>query len=375
MAKPFNSSHIQYGGQVFNETLLREFNYGIYSNGTLSNSSRCYLVFDIYRPWMAPNGSVFNGTKCDSPINPIATRGALGITFAVLYAVVIVFVCVHLRKHGATHLPLEKRFRLVSRRWQWYWLMVTCACGMISGFTAIDIDRDYLMGTPFVLSVLFYWVMVPTTLAAVWETTRHWGSFMERQTVEGSPFKFSQEDRRSKIEFYVPLVFYLFAFLTFFLSILRSWNPIRKGFKSAITDPRFRASAIFSLIAFLIIVFSLCVSIHYYKPLSRRVPAKIPICIALAFVRVVFAVACSWEADISPLSRHVSPAYVYALGYLPSLGIMLTMIVAGYREMNEDLFIKKLRTERIRLADGEIEKGRREKLKKKEEEGLKKVGE
>jgi len=162
---------------------------------------------------MASNGSVFNGTSCDSPINPIATRGALGITFAVLYAVVIVFVCVHLRKHGATHLPTEKRFRLVSRRWQWYWLLATCACGMISGFTAIDIDRDYLMGTSFVLSVLFYWVMVPTTLAAVWETTRHWGSFMERQAVDSNPFELSQEDRRSKIEFYVPLVFYLFAFL------------------------------------------------------------------------------------------------------------------------------------------------------------------
>jgi hypothetical protein len=193
--------------------------------------------------------------------------------------------------------------------------------------------------------------------------------------MESSPFKLSQEDRRSKIEFYVPLVFYLFAFLTFFLSILRSWNPIRKGFKSAITDPRFRTSAVFSLIALLVIVFSFCVSIHYYKPLSHRIPAKIPICITLAFVRVAYAIACSWEADINPLSIHASPAYVYALGYLPSLGIMLTMIVAGYREMNEDLFIKKLKAERIRLADGEIEKGRREELKKKEEEGLKKVGE
>jgi len=52
---------------------------------------------------------------------------------------------------------------------------------------------------------------------------------------------------------------------------------------------------------------------------------------------------------------------------------MLTMVVAGYTEMNEDLFIKKLRADRIRLADGEIEKGRREELRKKE--GLEKVGE
>lgn len=128
---------------------------------------------------MAQNGSVFNETQCDSPINPIRSRGALGIVFGVLFAVSIVLVCALLRKHGATYLPLEKRFRLVSRRWQWYWLLITAACGILSGFSAIDIDRDYIQGTPFTLSVLFYWAMLPTTLAAVWEMTRHWFVFVE----------------------------------------------------------------------------------------------------------------------------------------------------------------------------------------------------
>lgn len=39
------------------------------------------------------------------------------------------------------------------------------------------------------------------------------GSFLERQMVDEDAFCFPQDDKRAKIEFYVPLVFYLFAFL------------------------------------------------------------------------------------------------------------------------------------------------------------------
>jgi hypothetical protein len=99
---------------------------------------------------------------------------------------------------------------------------------------------------------------------------------------------------------------------------------------------------------------------HYYRPLSRRVPLKIPICISLVFVRVCYAIACSWDFSITPLSIHTSPAYVYALGYLPSLLVMVTMIAGGYHQMNEDLQIKKLRAEREARVNTEIETGRRE---------------
>lgn len=39
------------------------------------------------------------------------------------------------------------------------------------------------------------------------------GSFLERQHVDADAFCFPQDDKRSKIEFYIPLVFYLFGFL------------------------------------------------------------------------------------------------------------------------------------------------------------------
>lgn len=151
----------------------------IYSNSTLSNVSRCYLVFDDYHPYFAPNGSVFNGTNCDAPINPIGTRAILGVISSGFFTIAIILALTCLRKHGATHLPTEKRFRLVSRRWQWYWLVTTGFCGLVSGVMAIDVDRDYIQGSALVFQSIFYYVMMPTMLAGVWEMTRHWyGSFL-----------------------------------------------------------------------------------------------------------------------------------------------------------------------------------------------------
>ncbi|KAL7268530.1 hypothetical protein RUND412_008843 [Rhizina undulata] len=346
MATPYNSSFVQYDGQFFNQTLLNEFNYTIYSNGTLSNASNCFLLFDTYMPVLIENGTVYNGTSCYSPIDPIRARAILGIVFGVLFGTIIVLGITSLRKHGLSYLPVEKKFKLVSRRWQWYWLVTSAACGLISGLMAIDVDRDYLQSTALILQSIFYYVTLPATLAAVWEMTRHWGSFLERQMVDEDAFIFSQEDTRSKIEFYMPLVFYLFAFLNFFLSILRSWTPISKGSSSSATDPRFRVSAIFAVIAYFIIIASTLSSMHYYRPLSRSVPWKITLSLIFIFIRVVYNVACAWEYTISPLSNTTSPAYIYALGYLPIILVMFTMILAAWREPNEDLKIKQLRRER-----------------------------
>jgi hypothetical protein len=101
----------------------------------------------------------------------------------------------------------------VSRRWAWYWFIVAAACGVVSGITSIDVDRDYLQGTALILQNAFYYVTLPAMLASVWEMTRHWGSLCERILVDEDPWRFPDDDRRSKIEFYLPLVFYLFGFL------------------------------------------------------------------------------------------------------------------------------------------------------------------
>lgn len=209
-----NSTDVSFDGTTaFNESLLNEFNYTIYSNGTLSNGTQCVLAFGIYNPVMLPNGTILNGTSCDSPIKSIRVRGAIGIVFAVIFAGFIMWGLVNLRKHGKAYLPPQKQFRLVSRRWPWYWMIFTAAVGCISCFMAIDVDRDYIPGTAIILQSVFYYVSLPTILAAVWEMTRHWGNFEERKILDENPFALKDDDKRSKIEFYMPLIFYLFGFM------------------------------------------------------------------------------------------------------------------------------------------------------------------
>ena len=94
--------------------------------------------------------------------------------FACLFALSIVFTLINLRKHGRLFLPNEKRFRAVGRRWQWYWMLFVAACGMISGITGIDVDRDYVLSMPIVLQSFFGCLMIPGILATVWEAVRHW---------------------------------------------------------------------------------------------------------------------------------------------------------------------------------------------------------
>lgn len=158
----------------FNVTALNLYNYTLYSNNTLSNGSNCWLAFDAFHPTMMTNGTFINGTSCYDPYFGISSRGGLGIMFACLFGISIMFTLINLRKHGRLFLPNEKRFRAVGRRWQWYWMLFVAACGMISGITGIDVDRDYILSLPIVLQSFFNYLMIPGILATVWEAVRHW---------------------------------------------------------------------------------------------------------------------------------------------------------------------------------------------------------
>lgn len=208
-----NSSDTLIAGVHWNLTTLKYWNYTYYSNNTFSNVSRCYVLFEPYTPQLLPNGTFANGTSCYSPINPIRTRAKVGLFFTVIFAVSILFTCLNLRKHGRLFLPSEKRFRAIGRRWQWYWMLAVAACGMISSITGVDVDRYYLPELPIVLANFFWLLMLPFTMSVVWESVRHWGSWQERQMVDPNPFSLSQDDRRSKVEFFLPLVFYFFAWM------------------------------------------------------------------------------------------------------------------------------------------------------------------
>ena len=161
-------------GVNFNLTALNHFNYTLFSNGTLSNGTNCVLTFDAYQPTLLWNGTFINGTTCYAPIEDIETRGSVGIAFATMFALMILFSVVNLRKHGKRFLPVHKKFSLVGRRWQWYWILFLETVALISCLMSIDVDRYYLQDLPLILQSIFYHLMLPIMLAATWEAVRHW---------------------------------------------------------------------------------------------------------------------------------------------------------------------------------------------------------
>lgn len=162
-------------GVAYNETTLSFWNYTAYGNGTISNGSNCFLTFDAYKPILvSPNGTFVNTTSCYEPIHGIGARGITGLVFGSLFAFSILLSTINLRKHGRAYLVKEKRWRPVGRRWPWYWTIFVAACGLISCFTAVDVDRDYVVNTPMILQCFFLTIMIPSLLACVWESVRSW---------------------------------------------------------------------------------------------------------------------------------------------------------------------------------------------------------
>jgi hypothetical protein len=217
-----NENETLFDGYEFNLTTLRHWNYTFYSNNTVSNGSRCYLTF---LPYIEPtvlyeNGSWVNATKCWSAINPIGTRGNTGIGMAVAFGVGLVLTLTALAKHGRLHLPVDRRFYPIGRRWQWYWGSFVCAAALISLLVNVDVDRYYIQELPIIVTVFFWFLICNGTLALVWEAVRHWGSWQERQYVDPNPFVYQQDDRRSKVEFWLPLWFYFWNWM------VREYHPL-----------------------------------------------------------------------------------------------------------------------------------------------------
>lgn len=216
-----NKNETTFGGRTFNLTTLRHWNYTYYSgNQTVSNGSRCYLTYKPYQPaQILNNGSFVNATKCYSAVDPILTRGYVGIGLAAVYGVCLVLVITVLTKQGKRYLPIQKRFYPIGRRWQWYWAIFVCACALIGLFLNVDVDRYRVLELPIIIFSFFWFLMCNGTTALVWEAVRHWGSWLERQYIDPDPFILRDGDRRSKIEFWLPLWFYFWNWLVSFYAV------------------------------------------------------------------------------------------------------------------------------------------------------------
>ena len=210
---PFNESDVLINNVHFNSTALGLYNYNLYSNGTLSNSSECFLAFGPYQPAMyfppPPDnmthqlhhhhssnttnnttttmenyyynwpGTMTNATSCFSPVKPMGQHASIDMVFALLFAVCLLWSLSNLRKHGCRHHPsgsVTRRFAssTIGRRATWFWLFLLAVDATVSCFMGVDVDRDYLQSVPLMLQGLFYTVLTPILMAAVWEGVRHW---------------------------------------------------------------------------------------------------------------------------------------------------------------------------------------------------------
>ncbi|KAE8148193.1 hypothetical protein BDV25DRAFT_142037 [Aspergillus avenaceus] len=350
----------------FNRTALDSYNYRLYTNGTLSNGTNCFLAFQGFRPHLfAENGTVVSGTSCYAPINGIGQHASLGLAFAIMFAISIFFSLLNLRKHGRRYLAHDRRWNALGRRLRWFWLLFVAACGTISCFMSIDVDRNYLQSSPLTLQSVFYTLLMPGIMAAVWEAVRHWGVWQERQIYDRDAYAFSKASTRKRQEFLLPILFYIFTILNIILTIPRSWSPIEQQHspeqtaqtaRPVATDTRWRTASFTALAGTLIICYSLEHSVYRYKPhphtataqflfYLHAAPSHFLVAIGLLGLKTGYAIASAFEWSLSPLKYDVHPGWLYGLGYAPVLLIIVLFNISGYCELNEDKALIAQRTD------------------------------
>ncbi|PYH97532.1 hypothetical protein BO71DRAFT_126490 [Aspergillus ellipticus CBS 707.79] len=340
----------------FNRTALDYYHYTLYSNGTLSNGSDCYLAFDAFQPHMFANGSFIKGTSCYAPIRDLGKHASIGLAFALMFAVAVFFTLINLRKHGRRYLPVDRRWTIMSRRWKWIWMLFIAVCGLISCIMSVDVDRDYIVNIPLILQSVFYTLLTPGMMAAVWEGVRHWGSFQERQIYDRDPYAFQKSSTRQGQEFILPILFYACMIVNFVLTVPRSWSPIEMqrspeqqtfDAKPVATDVRWRTAGFVAMGGVLVICYSLEHSIYRYRvrPTStlgqlmfylNAAPSQFLLAIALLGVRIGYAIASAFDWTVSPLRYGVDSGWIYGLGYTPPLLLLVLFNICGFCELNED---------------------------------------
>ena len=199
------------------------------------------------------------------------------------------------------------------------------------------------------------------------------GSWQERQICDADPFSLPQNDARSRTEFYLPLAFYLFDWLLFFMTIPRSWTAIEKQHspsqtlaiaRSSALDARFKAGAFFAFAAWSVTFYSLQHSIiHYRYRTSVLIEPAVSLNnslvkplfgISISALSVGYLVAGTWLWPVSPLNANVSNAWLFGLGYAPALLIIIIYNIFGHIDANDDKALSMQRQRREQDTDREL---------------------
>ena len=163
------------------------------------------------------------------------------------------------------------------------------------------------------------------------------------------------------------------------MTIPRPWTPIEYQrsvqqsnilAKPSATDARFKAGAIFALLAWCTICYSLTHSIQHYKP-QTQTPSTVPraifqhcpipflLTLPLLLIEICYATASSFIWTINPLKYDSHPAWIYGFGTCPILLIIVVFNIRGYIEPNEDRVLIGRRIERGRTLDAELGLGQK----------------
>ncbi|KNG88431.1 hypothetical protein ANOM_004301 [Aspergillus nomiae NRRL 13137] len=321
----------------FNRTALDTYNYRLYTNGTLSNGTNCFLAFQRFRPHMFDeNGTFINGTSCYAPINAIGQHASLGLAYALMFVITIFLSLRNLRKHSRSYLPHDRRWNIVSRRLKWCWLIFVAVCGAISCFMSIDVDRNYLQSAPLILQSVFYTLLTPGLMAAVWEAVRHWARWQTRQIHDRDPYAFTKASTRSWQETLLPILFYVLALLNFILTVPRSWSAIelqRSEEQQTLTPAQWQQTPAGAIYRYKPRPSSLVGQLLFYL---NAAPSQFLLAIAILGIKIGYAIASAFDWTLSPLKYDVQSAWIYGLGYTPALLIILLFNICGYCELNED---------------------------------------
>jgi Protein of unknown function (DUF2434) len=187
------------------------------------------------------------------------------------------------------------------------------------------------------------------------------GSFEQRRLLDADPFALKTGDLSSHIEFYLPLVFYVFDWLVFFLTIPRNWNTVQKQRSPeqaaliaapAATDMRFKAGGIVSAICFAVILFSLIHSRLRYRASLRK--TLIPWLMFGLAIHTGYWVASAWMWDLNPFNLETDLGFQYSLDYLTALMIIIHSNIMGYLNDNDDKILLRNRAARGQAVDGQL---------------------
>lgn len=306
--------------------LFQLYNYSVYSNGTISNFTNCYLINDEHTPIIESDGMIYNGQSCDSPVKSLASHGAVGIVTACFCFFLIPLLLVNIAKYWKGKPPLLKR------RMEFIWITLLILALAVGGFAYIDVDRNLVQGAAMKIFSFTFQTALPISIAILWHviSTYGFGLYRQRIVVGKHAAHFSLDHWIFVVEYYAPIVFYVFNLMGFFLAALHPWTKVVRGDGNAATDGRFKASSVLLAIAWVFACAMFIVYSFVYKLDRRGRWVGMVIMMISILPRIVYQFLETWSFTLNASNVSVNAGLVFGLGFCPPLILAYTVCIYGW---------------------------------------------